>query len=196
MTSESRDHRSNGATANSADVVDLVAGRSCDGCTMCCKLLAIDVLEKPRGAWCPHCDQKQGCTIYETRPGPCRGFYCGYLRLADLDERWKPARAKFLINYEDRANRIVIHADPARPDAWRSEPFLKTIKRWAATAQKQGGLVLVWAGARATIVLPDREIDLGAVREDQLIVPVERMTAHGPIVEYRLTDGIAENGVS
>ena len=155
---------------------------------MCCKLLAIDVLEKPRGTWCPHCDQKHGCTIYAARPGPCRGFNCGYLRLSELDDRWKPAKAKFLINYEDKANRIVIHAEPSRPDAWRGELFLKTIKRWAGNAQRQGGMVLVWVGARATIVLPGRDIELGDVREDQLIVPVERMTARGVEMTFEVRD--------
>jgi hypothetical protein len=168
---------------------DLVAGRSCDGCTMCCKLLAIDVLEKPRGVWCAKCDQKRGCTIYETRPDPCRGFYCGYLRLPDLDERWKPAKAKFLINYEDKANRVVIHADATRPDAWRVEPYYKTIKQWAVTAERQGSMVLVWAGTRATIVLPTRDIDLGEVREDQLIVPVERSTPRGVEIGFEVRDG-------
>jgi hypothetical protein len=174
------------APAHSAP--DLVAGRSCDNCTMCCKLLAIDVLEKPRGVWCSKCYQKRGCTIYETRPDPCRGFYCGYLRLPELDDRWKPAKAKFLINYEDKANRIVIHADPARPDAWKAEPYYKTIKQWSATAQRQGGMVLVWAGSRATIVLPDRDVDLGDVREDQLIVPVERMTPRGVEIGFEVRD--------
>ena len=151
---------------------------------MCCKLLAIAELTKPRGTWCTHCDQKRGCTIYEKRPDPCRGFHCGYLRLPQLDERWKPAKAKFLINYEDAANRIVIHADPARPDAWRCEPYYRTIKQWARKALIEGGTVLVWAGSRATMVLPDRDVDLGNVREDQLIVPVERHTARGIEIDF------------
>ena len=168
--------------------IALVPGRSCQNCTMCCKLLAIDVLEKPRGTWCTHCDQKRGCTIYDKRPDPCRGFYCGYLRLADLDECWKPAKAKFLINYEDKANRIVIHADPARPDAWRAEPYYKTIKQWAATAERQGGMLLVWAGSRATVVRTNRDIDLGDVREDQLIVPVARQTERGVELDFVVRD--------
>lgn len=155
---------------------------------MCCKLLAIDVLDKPRGAWCPHCDQKRGCTIYESRPAPCRGFHCGYLRLPQIDDRWKPSKAKFLINYEAQAGRIVIHADPARPDAWRSDPYFKTIRLWAAASRKEGSFVLVWAGANATIVLPDREINLGQVREEQLIVPVERQTARGIEVTFEVRD--------
>lgn len=155
---------------------------------MCCKLLAIDVLDKPRGAWCPHCDQKRGCTIYEGRPAPCRGFHCGYLRLPQIDDRWKPSKAKFLINYEAEAGRIVIHADPARPDAWRQDPYFKTIRLWAAASRKEGSFVLVWAGSNATIVLPDREITLGQVREDQLIVPVERRTARGIEVTFEVRD--------
>lgn len=155
---------------------------------MCCKLLAIDVLDKPRGVWCRHCDQKHGCNTYATRPDPCRGFYCGYLRLPQLDDRWKPAKAKFLINYEDRSQRIVIHADPARPDAWRAEPFYKTIKQWAAKARREGGMVIVWAGAHATVVLPGKDFDLGEVREDQLIVPVEVRTPSGVELRFDVRD--------
>lgn len=168
------------AAAGARDTsADLVPGRGCDGCTMCCKLLAIDELEKPRGAWCPKCDQKRGCTIYASRPDACRGFYCGYLRLAQLDERWKPSKAKFLINYEDANKRIVLHADPARPDAWREQPYLPTIRQWAAKAEREGGMVMVWAGPRLTIVTSTREHDLGVVREDQQIVAVERRTPNG-----------------
>lgn len=108
---------------SSGTSTDLVPGRSCEGCTMCCKLMEIDVLAKPRAVWCPHCNQKRGCTIYETRPEPCRIFYCGYRKVPALDERWKPSKAKFLVNYESRTNRIVIHVDPARRDAWRAEPY-------------------------------------------------------------------------
>jgi hypothetical protein len=156
---------------------------------MCCKLLAVDVLDKPRAQWCPHCDQKRGCTIYKTRPDPCRGFYCGYLRLPQIDERWKPSKAKFLINYEDHAKRIVIHVDPVKADAWRAEPYLKTIRQWAARAERDGGMVLVWAGTRATIVLSTRDIELGDVRDDQLIVPIERRTPASIIRDYEVRDG-------
>jgi hypothetical protein len=149
---------------------DLVPGRSCQGCTMCCKLMEIDTLAKPRGDWCPHCNQKQGCTIYAQRPEACRIFHCGYLRIPHLDERWKPAKAKFLINYETRHNRIVIHVDPARPDAWRVEPYYSEIRNWARNAARDQGLVVVWTGHHAVAILPDREKDLGHVRDDQLFL--------------------------
>ena len=173
-----------GAVSN----VELVPGRSCGTCTMCCKLLDIDVLEKPRGVWCQHCNPKAGCTAYETRPQACRGFYCGYLRIADLDERWKPAKAKFLINFEERANRIAIHADAERAGAWRIEPYYSTIKQWAANAARTGGTVIVWAGDKVTLVLPDREKELGAVRDDQVIVPVQIRTPRGLETDYIAVD--------
>lgn len=151
------------------NATDLVPGRSCDNCTMCCKLMAVDALAKPRGSWCPHCDHKQGCKIYEARPEACRIFYCGYRRIPHLDERWKPSKAKFLVNYETAKNRIVIHADPARPDAWRAEPYYSVIKGWAANAAREKGLVVVWTGPTATAVLPERDKHLGAVRDDQIL---------------------------
>jgi len=153
---------------------DLVEGRSCDTCTMCCKLLSIEVLEKPRGAWCTHCDRKRGCSIYEERPIACRSFYCGYRRIASLDERWKPSQAKFLINYESEHNRIAIHVDSTRPDAWRAAPYYAVIKDWARSAERQGGTVVVWAGPNVTVVSTDKDWDMGALREDQFILPVDR----------------------
>ena len=47
---------------------------------------------------------------------------------------------------------------------------------------------MVWAGSRATIVLPDRDKDLGDVREDQLIVPVKRQTPRGIEIDYELVE--------
>lgn len=146
---------------------------------MCCKLMAIDALAKPRAVWCPHCDQKRGCTVYETRPEPCRIFYCGYRMLPALDERWKPSKAKFLVNYESRNNRIVIHADPARAGAWRQEPYYSAIKDWANNAVRENGMVLVWTANRATAVLPGKEKDLGPVRDDQILQASAKPTPDG-----------------
>ncbi|MEQ1695743.1 MAG: hypothetical protein ABL901_07870 [Hyphomicrobiaceae bacterium] len=172
---------------NSGDS-DLVPGRSCQDCTLCCKLLEVEPLAKPRAQWCGHCDQKRGCRIYEARPAACQSFYCGYRRLPQLDERWKPAKAKFLINYESGAHRIVIHVDPVRPGAWRVEPYYSTLKQWARRAASEGGTVLVWTGPRATLILPGADKELGEVRDDQFIVPVERMTPAGAVVDFEVAD--------
>ncbi len=167
---------------------DLVPGRSCEGCTMCCKLMEVDVLAKPRAHWCPHCDQKRGCTIYEARPDPCRTFYCGYRKVPALDDRWKPSKAKFLVNYESDNNRIVIHVDPARTGAWRAEPYYSAIKDWAKNAVRQNGMVIVWTGDTATAVLTGRDKDLGRVRDDQILVASLQETANGPVYDIIVAD--------
>jgi hypothetical protein len=167
---------------------DLVPGRSCQGCTMCCKLMEVDTLAKPRGTWCPHCDQKRGCGIYAERPEACRIFYCGYLRIAHLDDRWKPAKAKFLINYESSHNRIVIHVDPARPDAWRAEPYYAEIRSWARNAAAAGGFVVVWTGQHALAVMASGEKDLGLVRDDQVFLRRRAGDGHGTGDEIIVVD--------
>ena len=151
--------------------MQIVEGRSCKGCTLCCKLLAIDALEKPRAIWCSHCDAKAGCRIHGAHPGECKDFYCGYLTNAALDERWQPTRSKIVLAYDEQlAPRLSVHVDPSRPDAWREEPYYSQIKRWAVAAAASRGQVIVWQGRRTIAVLPDRDQQLGEVRPDQFIV--------------------------
>ncbi len=167
---------------------ELVAGRDCGGCTMCCKLLSIAELDKPRAVWCPHCDKKRGCKIYDSRPAPCREFYCGWRRIAHLDERWKPSHSKILINYESHNSRVAIHVDPDRPDAWRVEPYYSAIKRWSAEAEAGGGSLVIWAGHHVTVVTPVLERELGSPRDDQYILPVIRQTPRGPVRDFILVE--------
>jgi hypothetical protein len=167
---------------------DLVPGRSCEGCTLCCKLMEVEPLNKPRAEWCPHCDQKAGCRIYGERPEACRIFYCGYRRVPEIDERWFPAKAKLLVNYESASNRVAVHVDPKRADSWRAEPFYSALKLWSRRAIAEGGTVVVWIASRVIVILPDSERDLGPVREDQFILPVHRSTARGPALDYELVE--------
>lgn len=169
-------------------MVQVVAGRNCDGCAMCCKLPNIDELAKPQLGWCPHCVNHSRCGIYEQRPTFCRDYYCAYLRNPDLDERWKPSRSKLLVSFEADANRIVIHVDPGRPDAWRKEPFCSQIRRWAVLAPQEQRQVIVWEGKKAIAVLPDRDKDLGEVRADQMIISSVKRGPSGPILDVFVVD--------
>jgi hypothetical protein len=71
--------------------LDLVPGRDCGDCTICCTVMAIDrpEIQKKAGVTCRHCND-QGCAIYETRPQLCRDFHCGWRQLPILDENWRP----------------------------------------------------------------------------------------------------------
>ena len=170
--------------------VQIVAGRSCQGCTLCCKLLAIEALQKPRATWCTHCDVKAGCKIHGSHPDECRNFYCGYLTNAALDERWHPTRSKIVLAYDEQhAPRLSVHVDPGRPNTWREEPYYSQIKRWAVAAAASRGQVIVWQGRSTIAVLPDRDKDLGEVRPDQFIVTSAKQGPQGTTLDVLVVDG-------
>lgn len=65
--------------------------RACGPCTACCiglKIVALELKKKARVP-CPHLSGK-GCGIYETRPGVCREFLCGWRLFEDMDNSWRP----------------------------------------------------------------------------------------------------------
>jgi hypothetical protein len=155
---------------------------------MCCKLLSIDELAKPRLEWCPHCAGRRRCDIYSQRPAPCAAFRCGYLTQSILDDVWKPSRSKLIVTFEPESNRVVVHVDPARPDAWRREPYYSAIRRWGRNSARDRSQVIVWQGDLAIAVLPDREKALGTVRPEQLILTSRREGPAGPVIDVFAVD--------
>ena len=77
----------------------LVAGRECGSCTVCCKVLKINVpeLKKLAGVLCEHCAENVGCKIYQTRPVVCAGWHCGWRGMPYLGDDWRPDRCGVLI---------------------------------------------------------------------------------------------------
>ena len=73
------------------------ANKTCGDCAMCCKVLAIDELAKPRHTMCGHFKKGGGCQVYETRPQACRQFVCLWLADAKMDIAWRPDRARFIL---------------------------------------------------------------------------------------------------
>ncbi|MEL6665119.1 MAG: YkgJ family cysteine cluster protein [Pseudomonadota bacterium] len=170
----------------------LVPDRSCDGCTMCCKVLEIDApeLQKPKQLWCTNCSIGTGCQIYEERPDPCRSFYCQYRKDPGLSEEWAPKKSKIIIDYEAENERLAIHVDDGRKSAWRAEPFYTRIKTWAQTLSSQGQHVLVWEGSEAIVLLRDREIRLGKIGAGRDLLIEKRATPTGPVVvDVRIAEG-------
>jgi hypothetical protein len=162
----------------------LMNGRKCGRCTLCCKLLRIDVFSKPRGIWCKHCDLGRGCRIYQSRPDECRTFLCNYLAIASgkqlyLDEHWYPADCKMVL-YLEGGNCLAIHVDPSRPAAWQCEPYRSQINSWAVDAAADGQQVIVYVGKRAIAILPDGDEDLGIMEEGDRIITSKKNTPAGP----------------
>lgn len=150
----------------------LVNGRTCDSCTLCCKLLSIQELAKPRGEWCTHCDPGVGCGIYTRRPSECRQFNCGYRSWPVPGEHWFPANCGMVIVLDNDGNRLAIHVDPARPEVWLEQPFYADIKEWGRLVAS-GKQVVVCIGTRHIVILPDEDVDLGPIADDECVVTGE-----------------------
>ena len=153
--------------------------RSCDGCTLCCKVMGVRALDKPRGKWCPHCKISSGCGIYEMRPTECRTFLCGYLMKPGLSEAWKPSTSRMIISNELAQNRINVHVDVARPDAWRKQPYYGELKTWSRQITGDRGQLVVIIGERQVVILPDHDVDLGTVDLDEIVVITETSASNG-----------------
>jgi hypothetical protein len=161
----------------------IVPGRTCGTCTLCCKVIAIIELGKPAGSWCRHCAPGTGCAIYAERPGECRTFNCAWLTWADLPDDWKPERSRIVLVFHADGNRMIANVDPQRPGAWRAEPYYGQLKAWARRAVPRGGQVLACIGQRTHFILPDRDVDLGIVGDDDRILVRETTTPRGIILE-------------
>lgn len=161
----------------------IVEGRDCEGCGLCCMVPEVQALEKPLGTWCRHCTTRKRCDIYEDRPQECRDFVCGWLTLAFLGDEWKPAKSKIILTAENDGQRVLALIDPARPNAWRQEPFYGQFKAWAEAAAPHGGQVVVRIGRRAIVVLPTRDVDLGEVGPDEAILTRTTSGPAGPVVD-------------
>lgn len=166
---------------------DRVPGRECGSCSMCCKVMAIDEIAKPIGTWCWHVRKGNGCAIYADRPPSCVAFGCGYLHWFETGEHWFPARAKMVIEIED-TGRLLIRVDGSTPNVWRAQPYYDDIKRWAWMAHAHGQQTAVLIGRRMIMILPEHDIDVGIVAEDEAVVASEKLDGSFEITKIKRED--------
>jgi hypothetical protein len=152
------------------------APRQCGDCSLCCKVLGIPELDKPKDSWCPNFAAGAGCRIYQDRPPSCRDFICRWLTDSTMGPEWKPSVCKMVI--DSRPGLFVVHADPAVSTPWRAAPYLPVLKRLSAQGLTKGVIVMVIERRRTIVILPDREVDLGVIAPDARIA-MERVTAPG-----------------
>jgi hypothetical protein len=79
---------------------ELVAGRNCGECSVCCTDLLIDSKEfqKLPGVPCRHLCAG-GCAIYETRYATCRHYYCGWRYMHVLGDAWRPDKSRVVLDF-------------------------------------------------------------------------------------------------
>jgi len=151
--------------------------RQCGDCSLCCKVLGIPELEKPKDVWCPNFAAGTGCRIYGTRPPSCRDFVCQWLNDPSMGPEWKPSISKLVLDSKPRL--LAVHADPAVSKPWRAEPYNSVLKRLAAQGLARGTIVMVIERRRSIVILPDREVDLGVIGPDARIAMEPVKTPRG-----------------
>jgi hypothetical protein len=149
----------------------LVPGRLCGSCTLCCTVMEVSDLHKPAGMTCTHLALGRGCTIRDERPQACRRFFCGWRLDPNIDSLWKPEISGFVLTISLRYGALLAMVDPARPTAWRMQPYLGRMREWSARAFKEDKrIVAVVAGGEATVILPDHDVPIGVLGLDDEIV--------------------------
>jgi hypothetical protein len=81
---------------------------------------------------------------------------------------------------EGDGQRIAAHVYPSFPGAWRRSPYYQELKQWSGIAARAQTQVSVWIGRHAIVIVPDDDIDLGFIAEDELVVSTTTMTPQGP----------------
>ena len=116
-------------------------GRACGSCRLCCKLVGVEVLDKPPGTWCQHACSK-GCGIYETRPDECRKYVCLWLAGFFEDED-RPDRTRVLPSLhgtEESPYFVLYEALPGASDRGRGKKIFTALwQTGVATAVKRTG---------------------------------------------------------
>lgn len=159
--------------------------RQCGDCTLCCKILAVTELNKPKGTWCSHVVKKTGCGIYESRPQSCRAFKCLWLTDDNLPADWRPNKAKFVMVGESKTG-IVVHVDANFPGAWRNEPYISGLRAMAEKGQSLGQLLVIVERGASTVLFPDREMPVGVLADDDRLVSGHVATPQGPRFEVKV----------
>jgi hypothetical protein len=121
--------------------------RQCGGCTLCCKLVPVEQLEKPAGVRCKHQRSGKGCMIYAKRPWSCREWTCLWIKGTDTNGQplalSRPDRVHYVIDEVPDIVRTTnsetgetlqldvmqVWVDPLYPDAHQDPALRELIDR-------------------------------------------------------------------
>lgn len=87
---------------------NLVAGRSCGTCNVCCVVPTIDepALQKLPGYRCHNALPSGACAIHAARPRTCREFFCGWRALKWIGEGLRPDASGVLVRLVKEATLV------------------------------------------------------------------------------------------
>jgi hypothetical protein len=137
---------------------------TCGECTLCCKVLDVPEIQKPKDVWCQHAHRPNGCSIYPDRPERCRTFSCLWLlgRFGAGLPEYRPDRIHAVpVATKDGLN-WVLHEDPGY--ARHARTLLRSILD-RFTKDGSHYVVVVCGAARFFIGSPAKHAELTAEAE-------------------------------
>ena len=132
--------------------------RTCDGCEMCCTVMAVRELEKPPWSPCRRLAPGGGCGVWGAHPASCKSFTCLW-RASDmlLPPDLFPAGCGFLLALdpaETWPTVVKICAEERRPNAWDTPRNRRIFAALAAAWNCP--VAVVGDGVRASLVFAPR----------------------------------------
>ena len=100
---------------------------------------------------------------------------------AEHPELARRAADGIVVDYEPlpAVTDMVRALDPGAPQAWRKEPYLTQLRRWAAAGNRP---VIVFLNKSATAVMPTHDVPLGVIAADERLVLREELAGGRPRV--------------
>ena len=117
--------------------------RECGPCTLCCKILGVRSLNKPRNVWCRHVSKGAGCDWHGSAayPEECGQFVCAWLA-QDIAEQLRPDKVHAFVTDTTDGKGVAIQLDPGYPLAHLDDP----LKAYIAALTARGMPVVVTSG--------------------------------------------------
>jgi hypothetical protein len=122
-----------------------IPGKECGPCTMCCKILVIEELEKDAGPLCKHCKIGKGCKIYTKRPDTCRDYQCSWTTERSMSPQLRPDKTGTIIQVDPDSDEVQAVCDPDQPMQWRKSPL---VFKYLVSRAKEGDRVVAKSGLR------------------------------------------------
>jgi len=151
-------------------LAEVIPGRECGSCSLCCKVYDIIEIGKAAGKWCKHCTPGKGCTIHDSLPAQCAKFNCLWRTNEALPPYWKPDQSKMVITIFPANEFIYVQVDPGTPSAWRKQPYFDDLHHWAKNNLEKGIHVIVFVNEIATLIMPDETVPLGPMKPTDRLV--------------------------
>ncbi len=132
----------------------------CGSCSLCCKVMLVEELQKPQGVWRGHFKGGVGCSIHDSHPYSCGVFQCLWILSPTMPIQARPDRLKVVMEIDDGGKRILARADPDHPGAWRQPLVYGQLKQWARDGWPHGRTVWAMVNRHMWLISPNEHADV------------------------------------